>query len=208
MTSEEYIEQIDRLMGLQNNYFAVFLGVIGLAIAVSGFLQWQINDKQIEKMKQEMRKEYNKELETAIKDNEEQFSFLTTEIVFSSIESIRYTSLDGIYLSERVFEQIKLLKDSKEINHHQTNILIAVIFNTIQAIKKPLKFPDSLEDIVEENKDTKEINTEEDKLKNKQAVLNLEHIIDFIRNKSDPYYLIEINFKSTVEEIFNELEKI
>lgn len=49
--SEEYIQQIDRLMNLQNIYVSIVLGLIGLLIALAVIYQWKISEKDKENIK-------------------------------------------------------------------------------------------------------------------------------------------------------------
>jgi len=53
LTSEEYVQQVNRLMDLQNMYLQIFLGLIGILIAVAAFMQWRISKEHTNKLKRE-----------------------------------------------------------------------------------------------------------------------------------------------------------
>lgn len=45
MTSEEYVQQIDRLMNQQNTHFNWILTILGILIAIAAYYQWKISEK-------------------------------------------------------------------------------------------------------------------------------------------------------------------
>lgn len=66
MNSEEYIDQVNQLINLQNNYVQIFIALIALIIGFIGYLQWRISQNQIEKLKEKTKKETVKEIEKAL----------------------------------------------------------------------------------------------------------------------------------------------
>lgn len=59
MNSEEYVQQVNRLMDLQTTYLNIFLWLIGSLIAVALIMQWRISNKDIDKL----RTEFNNKIE-------------------------------------------------------------------------------------------------------------------------------------------------
>lgn len=51
MKSEDYIQQVNRLMDLQNTYLVIFLTILSVVITVAVVLQWRMSESQMKKMK-------------------------------------------------------------------------------------------------------------------------------------------------------------
>ncbi|MER2040787.1 MAG: hypothetical protein ABS913_02430 [Desemzia incerta] len=73
MKSEEYIQQIETLMNNQNNYVNWVIGilgflvaVLGIVIAVAAYYQWWLNTKQMQRLKEDTKKEIIKEIEDSL----------------------------------------------------------------------------------------------------------------------------------------------
>lgn len=66
MTSEEYIEQVNRLMDLQTTYLNIFLWFLGIVIAIMLVLQWWLNSKQMKQIKELTKQETIKEIEESL----------------------------------------------------------------------------------------------------------------------------------------------
>lgn len=63
MTSEEYVQQIERLMDLQNTYLQVFLWILGASISILSLIQWRFTSRQLKEMKEKTKQETIKEIE-------------------------------------------------------------------------------------------------------------------------------------------------
>lgn len=50
MTSEEYVNQVNRLIDLQNIYIGIFLTILSIILAAVLYFQWRLSDKKIEKI--------------------------------------------------------------------------------------------------------------------------------------------------------------
>ncbi|MGH2064785.1 hypothetical protein ACRCJ1_00100 [Aerococcus sp. L_4] len=66
MTSEEYVNQVNRLMDLQTTYLNIFLWFLGIVIAIILALQWWLNNKQMEQIKVLTKQEVIKEIEESL----------------------------------------------------------------------------------------------------------------------------------------------
>lgn len=66
MTSEEYVNQVNRLMDLQTTYLNIFLWFLGVVIAIMLALQWWLNSKQMKQIKELTRQETIKEIEKTL----------------------------------------------------------------------------------------------------------------------------------------------
>lgn len=73
MKSEEYIQQIETLMNNQNNYVnwvigivSLLVAVLGITIALSAYYQWWLNTKQMQRLKEDTKKEIIKEIEDSL----------------------------------------------------------------------------------------------------------------------------------------------
>lgn len=63
MNSEEYVNQVNRLVDLQNTYLQIFLAILATVLAFIVFVQWRLNDKQLEQLKEKTKQETIKEIE-------------------------------------------------------------------------------------------------------------------------------------------------
>jgi len=54
MITKEYVETIERLMDLQNNYIGWMLAILGLLIALAAFYQWRLSKGDKETLRKEM----------------------------------------------------------------------------------------------------------------------------------------------------------
>lgn len=63
MSSEEYVNQVNRLMDLQTTYLNIFLGILGIATGIFLVFQWRYSDKQIEKVIEKTKNETIEEIE-------------------------------------------------------------------------------------------------------------------------------------------------
>lgn len=66
MTSEEYVEQVNRLMDLQITYLNIFLWFLGIVITIMLVLQWWLNSKQMKQIKELTKQETIKEIEESL----------------------------------------------------------------------------------------------------------------------------------------------
>lgn len=66
MASEEYVEQVNRLMDLQTTYLSIFLWFLGSVIAIMLALQWWLNSKQMKQIKELTKQETIKEIEESL----------------------------------------------------------------------------------------------------------------------------------------------
>lgn len=63
MNSEEYVNQVNRLMDLQTTYLNIFLWFLGVVITIMLVLQWWLNSKQMNQIKELTKQETIKEIE-------------------------------------------------------------------------------------------------------------------------------------------------
>lgn len=63
LTSEEYINQVNRLMDLQNIYLGVFLTILIAGIGLVVLFQWRFTSQQMEQLKEETKQETIAEIE-------------------------------------------------------------------------------------------------------------------------------------------------
>lgn len=63
MTSEEYVNQVNRLLDLQNTYLGIFLGILGAVIGIMGIFQWRFSSRQMEQLKEKTKRETIREIE-------------------------------------------------------------------------------------------------------------------------------------------------
>lgn len=63
MNSEEYVNQVNRLVDLQNTYLQIFLAILAMVLAFIIFVQWRLNDKQLEQLKEKTKQETIREIE-------------------------------------------------------------------------------------------------------------------------------------------------
>lgn len=66
MASEEYVEQVNRLMDLQITYLNIFLWFLGVVITIMLALQWWLNSKQMKQIKELTKQETIKEIENSL----------------------------------------------------------------------------------------------------------------------------------------------
>ena len=66
MSSEEYINQVNRLIDLQNIYLQIFLTMIALILGFIGIIQWRLNTKQLEQLKEQTKQETINEIEESL----------------------------------------------------------------------------------------------------------------------------------------------
>ena len=50
MTSEEYVQQVDRLMTYQNVYVGVFIGILSIVLVIFFVFQWRLSSDSVAKM--------------------------------------------------------------------------------------------------------------------------------------------------------------
>lgn len=66
MTSEEYVNQVNRLIDLQNTYLAVFLTILIAGIGLVVLFQWRISTQQMKRLKEETKLETIREIEKTL----------------------------------------------------------------------------------------------------------------------------------------------
>lgn len=139
MASNEYVEQINKLMDLQIEYLNIFLLILTVVIGVMGFFQWKLSDKQINTIKNDMdekiSKKYKKDLDEAIKKNEEQFLEAVRLITFSSIETLILIEFRFDYLAEKTSTLLKNLEGVDSINSEEADLLRKNIDYTFEIIE-------------------------------------------------------------------------
>lgn len=103
MTSEEYVNQVNRLMDLQTTYLNIFLWFLGVVIAIMLALQWWLNSKQMKQIKELTRRETIKEIE----------------------ESLGVSDLNSFKIDiEKQIENIKKDRDETEANQLYNKIVL------------------------------------------------------------------------------------
>lgn len=66
MNSEEYVNQVNRLIDLQNTYLQIFLTILAMILAFIIFVQWRLNDKQLKQLKEKTKQETIREIEESL----------------------------------------------------------------------------------------------------------------------------------------------
>lgn len=66
MNSEEYVNQVNRLMDLQNVYLQIFLALVAIVLGFLGFLQWRLSTKELDNLKEKTKQETIREVEKAL----------------------------------------------------------------------------------------------------------------------------------------------
>lgn len=62
MYSEQYVESVKQMMNQQNVFFSVFITILAIVLGFIGIIQWRLSSKQIELIKQQTKKEVEKEI--------------------------------------------------------------------------------------------------------------------------------------------------
>lgn len=131
MTSEEYVQQIDRLMSLQNTYFTIFIAIIAIVIGFIGFLQFRISDKQIEKIQNETEEnlldQFNSKLEESVKNNKITLLNSTRYPLFQTIDLILMTDIRLSELPMKIEQILHSLEDIKELYEYEYDILKSTV---------------------------------------------------------------------------------
>ncbi|WP_193063497.1 hypothetical protein [Oceanobacillus oncorhynchi] len=205
MTSDEYVNQVNRLMDLQNAYMGIFLAVLGVVLAIMGFLQWRLSDKQVEKIKSETEKklldQFNYKLEGSIKENKKTLLNSIRYPLFQTIDLNLMTDIRLIELPSKIEQILHSLEGITEIYDYEYNIL-----------ESTLLYFWNHEDEVMSNKKRDFVNN----------YLSIEYIYIFIENrcnedqKQDDRYKtlkVEMNhfknkYKGNFEKYLNDLESI
>lgn len=137
--SEKYVDQVNRLMDLQNTYLSIFLTVLGLVLAFFAFLQWRLSTNQIDKIKVDIEKELNEKYNLqAIKDIEETVSVFNEALSTNMIIAIKQMlgamgpTLNNI---EQYHQLIKSLNNYGKINIHLSYFLVNTIHYIINKFK-------------------------------------------------------------------------
>lgn len=68
MFSNQYIEQIDRIMNQMEFQINTFLAVIGFVLALAAIFQWRLNKGDINKLKEEIKNDFNKKISKTDKE--------------------------------------------------------------------------------------------------------------------------------------------
>ena len=63
MTSEEYVNQVNRLVDLQNTYLSIFLTILSIILAAVLYFQWRLSNRKIERIKLSTKAETIAEIE-------------------------------------------------------------------------------------------------------------------------------------------------
>lgn len=63
LARDEYIEVVNQMMNQQNVFITIFLTVLGIVLAIFGFLQWKISDNQIKNIRLQTKIETIEEIE-------------------------------------------------------------------------------------------------------------------------------------------------
>lgn len=120
MTSEEYVQQVNRLMDLQNTYLQVFLWILGAAISILALIQWRFTSQQLNKLKEKTKQETIKEIENLL--GVSNISDLNREIeeVSAKQDSFQYhflhNSLNELFNEEKaqLWKIVQLLDTNKD----------------------------------------------------------------------------------------------
>lgn len=150
MKSEEYIEQVNRLMDLQNLYLTIFLTILGMVIAIAAFLQWRMSEKQMKQIKETTKAELIEKyklgsINDRIDENEKEIEELKLSVLNNEKEFIQFVSrlassekfdfMSGIIILEKLF-------DSYQMKIDQTgNLREIIISNFLNSLMwKELKY--------------------------------------------------------------------
>lgn len=110
MTSEEYVNQVNRLIDLQNIYLGIFLTILSIILAAVLYFQWRLSDKKIEKIKLSAKSETVSEIERILGvSNLEEFKndiegkiWRVSEDVFVTAQSHFEYALQEVRRSENI----------------------------------------------------------------------------------------------------------
>lgn len=131
MTSEEYVQQIERLLNLQNVYLSIFLGVLAVVIGFFGIIQWKLSDKQIDKIQNEVELKITKKYKNEIEDSFQQSHKIIIEsqrvAVFTSIELILMTDIRLKGIPIKITNLLSTLPTLENIFFEEATILIETI---------------------------------------------------------------------------------
>lgn len=166
MTSDEYVNQVDRLMDLQNNNMVIFLTMLSVVLVFMGFLQWRLSDKQVEKIKSETEKkllgQFNYKLEESMKENRKTVLNSIRFPLFQKINLILEADIRLMELPSKIEQILHSLEEITEIYDYEYKILE----NTLMYIWK--------------HEDEVMINEKQDFVNN---YLSIEYIYIFMKNR-------------------------
>ncbi|WP_423189415.1 hypothetical protein ACO1PF_00440 [Alkalibacterium sp. f15] len=172
MSSTEYIDQVNRLINLQNNYLTIFLGVLAVVIGFFGVIQWKLSDKQIERIKNEVElkitEKYKKEIEDSFQQSHKIIIESQRVAVFTSIELITITDIRLKGIPNKVANLLSTLPTLENIYSEEASILL-------ETLKYLLKYKDK-------------VLIEDEKLGN---LLGIEGLVMFIEQRAPILFLEE-----------------
>ena len=217
ITSEEYVNQVDRLISLQNVYLSIFLAVLAIILAFVGVLQWKLSTKQIEKIKDSIDQELDAKYNLQAIRNIENTTAAINKIVSHSIITLgkQVFSIGGPNYRS-VLEFRGLVDPLYNFDEIEESLAIFLV-NTINMILE--RFQGSEETIIGLNRDLKKMNrVNEEGLKVlseddeedyyvedkyfKDVKLMLLNILDIVKSKGS----MEIKSKFDFDELENNIK--
>lgn len=140
LTSEEYVQQVDRFMNLQNLYLGIFLGILAIVVAIFGVFQWRLSDEQVEKIKNETEKklldQFNIKLEESRENNKQIVLNSTRYPLFQTIDLILMTDIRIDSLPRKIEQILHSLENISEIYDYEFSILRKALTYFVQKNEK------------------------------------------------------------------------
>lgn len=75
MTSNDYVQQVDRIMNLQNAYVAAFIGILSIVLVVFFVFQWRLSSSKVSEMEKRVEEKielkYRKDISESVSESED-----------------------------------------------------------------------------------------------------------------------------------------
>lgn len=101
MFSNQYVEQVDRMMDQMSFYINISLVILSIVLAVAGYFQWRINKSDVDKLREEIKNDFNmkvnkidKEYNTKTNKIDKEFNTRTNEIENKLSSKIRKIDIE------------------------------------------------------------------------------------------------------------------
>lgn len=144
MKPDEYVEQVDRMMGYQNTFVTIFIGILSIVLVIFFVFQWRLSSSKVAEMenniKEKLEIKHKEEMLRAINDNNEEiYKNIFSSIKCSVIMIIRqYLRVDKELIGTPL-EVLKLLLSIDEravLSQNDINVVLDYVSKCVQTLDK------------------------------------------------------------------------